>query len=123
MSDFPKARLRRLREMPAIRRMLQETRVSIGDLVYPLFVTRGKGKRIEIGPMLGVFQLSIDNLVSEVVEIRDMGIPAILLFGLPELKDSEGHGAYDADGIVQEACRAMLLVLGLIFDAYHRIFY
>ena len=107
MTSFPLARMRRLRASPAIRRMTRETRLSASDLVYPLFVTHGRDVRREIPPMPGIYQLSLDQLISEVGEVSDLGIPAVLLFGIPAEKDAEGREAYDPNGIVQEAIHAI----------------
>jgi porphobilinogen synthase len=100
-------RPRRLREKPLLRRMVRETALSIDDLVYPLFVQHGRGVRQEIGAMPGQYQLSIDELVREAKDAAGLGIPAILLFGLPEEKDARGSEAYADDGIVQQAVRAV----------------
>ena len=100
-------RPRRLREKPLLRRMVRETALSIDDLVYPLFVQHGRGVRQEIGAMPGQFQLSIDELVREAKDAAGMGIPAILLFGIPEEKDPRGSEAYADDGIIQQAVRAV----------------
>ena len=105
MPNHPQTRLRRLRQNPTLRKMIQETRLSVDDLIYPIFVTHGKKVKREIEQMPGVFQLSIDNLASEVKEIVDLGIPATLLFGIPSTKDPVGMGAYDSNGIIQEAVR------------------
>ena len=107
MSGFPTVRLRRMRRTPALRSLAQETRVSVSDLVYPLFVTHGRGVRAEVDSMPDVYQLSIDNLIPEIDEVAALGIGAVLLFGIPESKDAVGTGAYDPDGIVQEAIRAI----------------
>ena len=107
MSSFPWTRLRRLRELPALRRMVQETRLSVTDFIYPIFVTHGRDVRNEIGPMPGVYQLSLDNLVSEIGDIVGLGIPAVLLFGIPAKKDAEGAEAYVPSGVVQEAVRVI----------------
>ena len=107
MTSFPLARMRRLRASPAIRRMTRETRLSASDFVYPIFVTHGRDVRREIPPMPGIYQLSLDQLISEVGEVSDLGIPAVLLFGIPAEKEAEGRGAYDPSGIVQEAIHAI----------------
>ena len=107
MGSFPRTRLRRLRELPVLRRMVQETKLSAGDFIYPIFVTHGRDVRSEIAPMPGIHQLSLDQLVSEIGEIVELGIPAVLLFGIPSKKDAEGTGAYDPAGIVQEAIRVI----------------
>ena len=107
MSGFPTVRLRRMRRTPALRSLAQETRVSVDDLVYPMFVTHGRGVRAEVDSMPDVYQLSVDNLVPEIDEAAALGIGAVLLFGIPESKDALGTGAYEADGVVQEAVRAI----------------
>jgi porphobilinogen synthase len=83
--------------------MIRETALSVDDLVAPLFVIHGRGVKNPISSMPGNFQLSIDNLVEEVKKIQGVGIPAIMLFGIPEVKDEEGSGAYAEDGIIQQA--------------------
>ena len=97
--------MRRLRQGGAIRRMVQETRLSPGDFIYPVFVTHGRDVRNEIGPMPGIHQLSLDHLITEVGQANDLGIPAVLLFGIPAKKDPLGREAYEPAGIVQEAIR------------------
>jgi porphobilinogen synthase len=105
--QFPTVRMRRLRSNPAIRRMVRETALDAGDLIYPLFVVPGAGVRDEIGSMPGVFHLSIDQLEAEAAELLALGIPAVILFGLPESKDIAGSGAFAVDGIVQTAIREL----------------
>ncbi|MBT8407029.1 MAG: porphobilinogen synthase, partial [Deltaproteobacteria bacterium] len=104
---FPKYRPRRLRRDEIVRRMVRETRLSVNDFIYPLFVVPGSTVRQPVASMPGVFQLSIDELVEEATEVRDLGIPSILLFGIPEAKDEIGSGAYAQDGIVQQAVREL----------------
>jgi porphobilinogen synthase len=87
--------------------MVRETTLEVSDLIYPLFVKPGEGKRDEVSSMPGVFQLSIDQLEAEGNELLELGIPAVILFGLPEVKDEAGTGAYDPDGIVQRALREL----------------
>jgi len=103
--NFPDYRPRRLRKNENFRRMIRETGLSVDDLVCPLFVTHGGGVKNPISSMPGNFQMSIDNLVEEVKKIRNSGIPAIMLFGIPEAKDEEGSGAWDENGIIQQAVR------------------
>ena len=118
MLGFPDIRLRRVREQPAIRALVRETRLSPSNFIYPLFVTHGQGIKEPIEPMPGCFHLSLDLLAEEVQEIVDLGIPAVLLFGLPPGKDALGTGAYDPEGIIQEAIRTIkqrapsLMVIG-----------
>jgi porphobilinogen synthase len=100
---FPKKRLRRLRGKETIRKMVRETRLSVDNLIYPLFVRSGKSKRVEISSMPGIYQYSIDTLSQELEEVQSLGIPAILLFGLPAKKDEHGSAAYAPQGIVQQA--------------------
>ena len=103
--QYPDYRPRRLRKNENLRRMIRETSLSVDDLVYPLFVTAGKKIKKPIDSMPGNFQLSLDYLAKEVKTTKDLGIPAVLLFGIPEKKDEEGSGAYDRDGIIQRAVR------------------
>ncbi len=103
MTAFPTTRLRRLRETPTLRRMTRETTLSVDDFIYPMFVTHGRDTRIEIPPMPGIFQLSLDQLIHEVGEVADLGIGSVLLFGLPAHKDAAGAEAYAQGGIIQEA--------------------
>jgi len=100
-------RPRRLREKRLLRRMVRETALSIDDFVYPLFVTHGRGVREPIGSMPGQFRLSIDELLKEAKDAASMGIPAILLFGLPAEKDPRASEAYAEDGVIQQAVRAV----------------
>src|SRR5712691_9334524 len=100
-------RPRRLREKSLLRKMVRETTLAVDDLVYPLFVVHGRGVREPIGSMPGQARLSIDELVKETKDVAGMGIPAVLLFGLPESKDPRGSEAYADDGIIQQAVRAV----------------
>jgi len=104
---FPRQRLRRLRGKEALRKMVRETRLSVNDLIHPLFVRSGKGKKVEISSMPGMYQYSIDTMFQELEEIQSLGIVAILLFGLPERKDELGSEAYAPGGITQRAIRAI----------------
>lgn len=105
--SFPKHRPRRLRKNEIIRKMIGETTLSVDDLILPLFVTFGKGKKIAIKSMPGHFQLSVDNLAKEIKEIKSLGIPAVILFGIPEHKDEVGSEAYNPKGIIQQAIKAI----------------
>ena len=105
--SYPSERLRRLRLSSNLRRMVRETRLDVDDLIYPLFVVPGKGIKEEIRSLPGNFHLSVDNLLKEAEETKRLGIPAIMLFGLPKSKDEEGSGAYAKDGIIQLAVRAI----------------
>ncbi len=107
MAGFPTTRLRRLRAKPAFRRMVEETRLSASDFIYPLFVTHGRDTRSEIPPMPGMYQLSLDHLIHEVSEAAQLGIESVMLFGIPARKDALGSEAYDASGIIQEAIRVI----------------
>ena len=104
---FPHHRPRRLRSHPQIRRMVQETILTTNDLIYPLFAIPGKGIAQEVSSMPGVYQLSVDKIVEEAKEVSDLGIPAIILFGIPETKDLEAKGAWHDCGIVQKAASAI----------------
>ena len=106
-NKFNFKRFRRLRYNPIVRDMVRETVLSKNDLIYPLFVVPGKKVKNPVKSMPGVFQHSIDTLVDECKEVRDLGIPAIILFGIPEHKDEQGSEAYDPNGIVQKAIRAI----------------
>ncbi len=103
----PLIRPRRLRTNETIRRMVRETVLTPDDFIYPLFVTHGKGVKKEIGSMPGNFQQSIDNIVKDCEEAQGLGIPAVILFGIPEHKDEVGSEAYDEHGIVQNAIKAI----------------
>ena len=103
--NFPITRMRRLRKNDAIRRMVRETRISPDDFIYPIFVRPGEGIKNEIPSMPGQYQLSIDEAVKVSRETFDLGVPAIILFGIPEEKDAVGSEAYAKDGIVQRALR------------------
>src|SRR3954452_13396295 len=104
---FPQTRLRRLRRTPVLRDLVRETRLDPGDFVMPLFVEAGLDGRSAIEAMPGVDRLSISAAVDEAGEIAWLGIPAVLLFGIPSAKDPEGTGAYDDEGVVQMATRAL----------------
>lgn len=104
---YPRYRPRRMRANENMRRMIRETRLSVDNLIYPMFVVPGKRVKKEISSMPGSFQQSVDRIVEDAKEVYDLGIPAILLFGIPEKKDAFGSGAYDPKGPVQEAIRAI----------------
>ncbi len=104
---FPIYRPRRMRSNENIRRMIRETKLSPDDFIYPLFVTHGKGVKKEISSMPGNYQQSVDNLVKDCDEVKNLGIPAVILFGIPEHKDESGSEAYSDDGIVQRAIHAI----------------
>lgn len=105
MAVFPQVRLRRLRRTEALRALVRETRVEVGDLIYPMFVVEGKGIKEEITSMPGIFRHSADQLPPEIEEIARLKIPAVLLFGIPEHKDETGSSAYYPEGAVQQAIR------------------
>lgn len=104
---FPTARLRRLRMTETMRSMVRETELSKNDFIYPLFVVPGKNVKKEVSSMPGVYQMSVDQIVRECAEVKSLGIPAVIFFGIPEEKDEVGSGAYDELGIVQQALRAV----------------
>jgi porphobilinogen synthase len=104
---FPVTRLRRLRRTAQLRDMVRETRLTPEAFVYPLFVCPGQGIRKAVSSMPGVFNLSVDEAVKEAREVHSLGVPAVILFGLPEKKDDVATGAWAEDGIVQQAARAM----------------
>ncbi len=103
--NFPEVRLRRLRQNSLLREMAQETHISVKDLIYPLFVVEGYGIKKEVPSMPQVYNLSIDKLIEECKEVEGLGIPAIILFGIPEKKDEVGSSGYSPDGIIQKAVR------------------
>jgi porphobilinogen synthase len=115
---FPTTRMRRLRRSEQMRNFVRETRLSPDSFVYPMFVCPGEGVRKEVGSMPGVYNLSVDEVVKEARAVKSLGIPSIILFGLPESKDEVATGAWSDDGIVQRATRAIksevrdLLVMG-----------
>ena len=104
---FPTLRPRRLRRKASLRKMVQENRLTVDDLIYPMFVMYGNDQANEVSSMPGVFQYSIDRLLPAVGEVVELGIPAIILFGIPEEKDEVGTGAFVDDGIVQQAIRVI----------------
>ncbi len=105
MSELKFDRHRRLRSSAAMRALVRETEIQVNDLIYPLFVIEGENIKNEVSSMPGVFQLSLDNLREEMKEVVELGIQAVMLFGIPKEKDAEGTGAYADDGIVQEATK------------------
>ena len=124
--SFPNRRLRRLRKTPALRRLVAETRLSVDDLVAPLFVREGIDDPVSIPSLTGVQQHTRESLVKEVKELQSLGVPGIILFGIPEQKDPLGSEAWNPDGIVQLAlqdCRDvvgedMVLIADLCIDEY-----
>ena len=122
---FPTTRLRRLRRTEPLRRLARETELTVADLIYPLFVCPGKNVRKEISSMPGNYQLSPDRLVEECREAADLGIPGVILFGIPSQKDEKGSEGYDPKGIVQvavsqvkEACPSLLVVTDVCLCEY-----
>jgi len=103
--QFPEYRARRLRKNENFRRLIRETKLSVDDLVYPLFAVPGKNFKKPILSMPGQFQLSVDNIAKEAQKARDLGIPAVLLFGIPAKKDAMATGAFAKDGVIQQAIK------------------
>ncbi|MBJ7898722.1 MAG: porphobilinogen synthase [Cyanobacteria bacterium RI_101] len=104
---FPITRPRRLRQSDPLRRMVRETTLTVNDLIYPLFAAPGTGVAKEVVSMPGVYQLSVDKIVEDAKEVADLGIPAIILFGIPDVKDDDATGAWHDCGIVQKAATAV----------------
>ncbi len=104
---FPQLRLRRLRRTERLRALVRENQVQVGDLIYPVFVMEGKGIKQEVASMPGIFRFSPDQLPQEAEDIARLGIPAVILFGIPEKKDEVGSSAYDPEGVVQQAIRTI----------------
>jgi porphobilinogen synthase len=122
---FPIQRLRRLRQQEGLRRLVRETALSVADLVYPLFVMEGSGCSEEISSMPGQHRRTVDLLVKEAADVQALGIPAVILFGIPARKDERGSAAFDPHGIVQRAVRAvkdqvpgLLVVTDVCIDEY-----
>ena len=123
---FPQRRLRRLRRTPALRRMVAETRLSVNDLIAPLFVREGIDEPQPIASIPGVVQHTLTSLRTEVAELVSLGVPGVILFGVPATKDEQGSGAWDPDGIVQIAVRdlrdqfgdSLVLITDLCLDEY-----
>ncbi len=104
---FPVTRLRRLRRTPQLRDLVRETRLTPEAFVYPMFVCPGEGVHKEVGSMPGVFNLSVDEAVKEAQDVHALGVPSVILFGLPDKKDDAATGAWSDNGIVQQAARAL----------------
>ena len=122
---FPRQRLRRLRQSEPLRRMVRETALAASDLIYPMFVTTGRDRREEIGSMPGQYRWSVDLLIKEVMDVKSLGIPAVILFGIPDRKDDRGTSAFDPNGIVQQAIRSIkdqvpdiLVITDVCIDEY-----
>jgi porphobilinogen synthase len=107
MPEFPELRLRRLRKNEALRSLVRENHVDVGDLIYPIFVVEGKGIKREIKSMPGVFHFSVDKLAGEIKDLTRLHVPAVILFGVVNEKDEVGSGAYHPKGIIQLAVRAI----------------
>ncbi len=107
MSSYPQSRLRRLRRSEALRALVRETRVEVGHLIYPLFVVEGNKVKQEISSMPGICRYSPDLLPGEVEDIAKLGIPAVILFGIPRKKDEIGSSAYHPKGVIQQAIRTI----------------
>ena len=125
MSTFPGLRPRRLRANSVMRELVRETTLAASDFIVPLFILPGSGQRREVGSMPGVYQLSVDEAEREVVKLAELGIRAVILFGLPPSKDEVASGAYDAHGIVQQAipvlkraCPEMLVMTDVCLCEY-----
>jgi porphobilinogen synthase len=104
---FPQFRARRIRGKEVFRNMVRETSLSVNDLIYPMFSAYGKGIRKEVSSMPGIYQQSIEHIVEEAQAAHEQGVPAVLLFGIPDKKDAVGSGAYAKEGIIQETVRAL----------------
>lgn len=104
---FPTYRARRIRGKDVFRRMVRETTLSVNDLIYPMFATHGRGVRTEVSSMPGIHQQSVENIVAEACEVHELGVPAVLLFGIPETKDAVGSSGFQDSGVVQEAVREL----------------
>src|SRR5438309_2291445 len=104
---FPQTRLRRLRKTGVLRDLVRETELDARRLIYPMFVVHGAERREPIATMPGIDRLSISHAVDEAGQVEELGIPAVLLFGVPAEKDAEGSGAYDDEGVIQLAVRAI----------------
>lgn len=122
---FPIQRLRRLRESESLRRMVRETSLTPNDFIYPAFVIEGQGRREPIASMPGQSRVSIDLLVQEAREVKALGIPAMILFGIPDRKDERGSSGFDPDGVVQRAIRTLkaqvpdlVLITDVCIDEY-----
>ena len=107
MASFPLSRLHRLRRTEPLRALVRENHIEIGDLIYPLFIVEGSDIKQEIVSMPGIFRFSIEQLPDEVKEVAGLGIPAILLFGIPKHKDEVGSAAYHSEGVIQQAIRVI----------------
>ena len=123
--QFPEYRPRRLRRTESLRRLIRETQLAVDDFIYPMFVIPGRGQRKAISSLPGVSQLSVDESVAEAKEAQELGIPAVILFGVPDKKDAVGSEAWNDEGLVQQATRAikkacpeLTVMLDACFDEY-----
>jgi len=123
--QFPEYRPRRLRRTESLRRLIRETQLGVDDFIFPLFVIPGRGQRKPISSLPGVSQVSVDEAVADAKECQELGIPAVILFGVPDKKDAVGSGAWDDEGLVQQATRAikkacpeLTVMLDACFDEY-----
>lgn len=105
--NFPVIRPRRLRKNETIRKMVRETKLSLDDLIYPMFVVEKPDVKKEIPSMPGIYQMCIENTVKECIQLEKLGVPAVILFGIPEHKDSKGSEAYNENGVIQKAVKAI----------------
>src|SRR5579875_3281798 len=125
-APFPVRRMRRMRRTPALRRLVAETRLSVDDLVAPLFVREGIDEPVPIGSLPGHVQHTVPSVVAETKRLAGLGVPAVVLFGVPDRKDAEGSGAWDPDGVVQRALGELrgafgddvVLIADLCLDEY-----
>jgi porphobilinogen synthase len=123
--QFPEYRPRRLRRTESLRRLVREVQLDAGDFIFPLFVIPGRGQKKPIASLPGQSQVSVDEAVAEAQKCQELGIPAVILFGVPDKKDAVGSGAWDDDGLVQQATRAikkacpeLTVMLDACFDEY-----
>ncbi len=123
--QFPEYRPRRLRRTESLRRLIRETRLGPDDLIFPIFVIPGRGQRKPISSLPGISQVSVDEAVNEAKECQELGIPAVILFGVPDKKDAVGSEAWNDEGLVQQATRAikkacpeLTVMLDACFDEY-----
>ncbi|MGZ3425467.1 MAG: porphobilinogen synthase [Polyangia bacterium] len=123
--QFPEYRPRRMRRSESLRRLIRETQLAVDDFIFPIFVVPGRGVRRPISSLPGISQVSVDEAVAEAKECQELGIPAVILFGVPDKKDAVGSGAWDDEGLVQQATRAikkacpeLTVMLDACFDEY-----
>ncbi|HXU68428.1 MAG TPA: porphobilinogen synthase [Polyangia bacterium] len=123
--QFPEYRPRRMRRSESLRRLIRETQIAVDDFIYPIFVIPGRGARKPISSLPGISQVSVDEAVAEAKEAHELGIPAVILFGVPDKKDAVGSEAWNDEGLVQQATRAikkacpeLTVMLDACFDEY-----